>query len=318
MNLLRFIAKCLPTHAYEFALRQRSKLNRKNPPIKQLIAYVNTHHVDLNLSILDIGARFGIESSGLGPLCELDRLQLVGIEPDPAEANRLRNPLKGRAYETVYTTAVWDKKTSAELYVTECVGCTSKLEPDMEALREYRIGHWFKPIKKIVIDYNRLDSVVETQSIFDIIKIDVQGGEWNVIQGGPELFSKCSAIILEAHFIPIYKGQKTIDEILQILRPMGFRLIKIETGGEAFDGEIVEANCIFVKETEKIHTKNELLKQLLVATLFGNFEYCEKILRNCGTQFLTQTEFSQIASLLGVSIRKPRPIDSWNLAEYDK
>lgn len=315
-SIIRILLKILPYFLYQkikFIYKSREK-----PIVYRLIDYFNFELPNVGLSILDIGARFGFESSGLGGLARLKNLHLVGIEPDLAEARRLENPSIGRKYEKVYPVAIWDTAGHDKLYVTKCVGCTSRLEPNIQVLENLTIGHWFETVSTQTVMFNQLSDVLGKNDKFDIVKIDVQGGEWNVISSGKEIFNRAHAIVCEAHFVQIYKNQKTIDDLISLLRSMGFRLIKLEAGGNAFDGEIIEANCVFIKDQSHISSKEVLLKHLIVSALFSNIDYCESILRNCNGRFLSKSEQETLLQLLDVKLKGPRPIDSWNLEKFNQ
>ena len=60
----------------------------------------------------------------------------------------------------------------------------------------------------------------------DAIKIDVQGFEFQVLQGFGSLLQHCLGIELEAHFYPIYRGQKLLHDIVSMLSDYGLVLRK--------------------------------------------------------------------------------------------
>ena len=313
-KLIRNVARLLPHFVY-CKLKSRFVEGARLPK-RTFIEYLNDHCPDFRFSVLDIGARFGLSSSGLGALANLKNLQLVGIEPDVIEAARLEAATGVGSYNKIIPVAVWDRPGVAEIHITQCVGCTSRLEPDEQLLKPYRIGHWFSLSRKNLIEFTTLNQVLDPNSHFDIIKMDVQGGEYEVMMGGERYLDSSVAILLETHFVPIYKNQSLFDKTLHYCRQLGFRLIKLEIA-DVFDGEVVEANCVFIKDSmASIKCRDDLLKHLLVAYTIANWKYCEFLLRNLGRSMLTKAEFGDLLRALAIDIDGPAPLPEIEMSEF--
>jgi FkbM family methyltransferase len=80
--------------------------------------------------------------------------------------------------------------------------------------------------KNIEVQVARLDDYVEERKIPkpDLIKLDVQGFEYEVLCGGPKVLDHATAVIIEASFKEFYVGQRRFDELLTILARAGFFL----------------------------------------------------------------------------------------------
>jgi hypothetical protein len=80
--------------------------------------------------------------------------------------------------------------------------------------------------KNIDVQVARLDDYVDEKKIPkpDLIKLDVQGFEYEVVCGGPKVFDHASAVIIEASLKEFYVGQRRFDELLTILAEAGFFL----------------------------------------------------------------------------------------------
>lgn len=68
----------------------------------------------------------------------------------------------------------------------------------------------------------RLDDLFESDSQFDLIKIDTQGSELDIITGGIELCKKASGILLEVSFTPYNEGAPLYDEVITYMKNIGF------------------------------------------------------------------------------------------------
>ena len=108
------------------------------------------------------------------------------------------------------------------LNICRAPGMTSLLQPDPETLDLFGA---LKPlgevIQRIPVQTRTLDAVSEIQHL-DLLKIDVQGSELDVFQGGTARLSQAVAIQTEVSFITLYRNQPAFGEIDLELRGQGF------------------------------------------------------------------------------------------------
>ncbi|MFM2374385.1 MAG: hypothetical protein RLZZ234_380, partial [Candidatus Parcubacteria bacterium] len=74
------------------------------------------------------------------------------------------------------------------------------------------------------IEIKRLDDVSATLALQApiLVKIDVQGFEDKVIQGGNDTLAKASVIVVETSFFTLYEGQALFNTIAEKLSALGF------------------------------------------------------------------------------------------------
>src|SRR5438105_4406586 len=70
----------------------------------------------------------------------------------------------------------------------------------------------------------RLDDVLPPGPV-DFLKLDVQGAELMVLQGGPATVAAAAVVHCEVEFSPIYAGQPLYADIHRALADHGFALI---------------------------------------------------------------------------------------------
>ena len=77
---------------------------------------------------------------------------------------------------------------------------------------------------KIRVPIARLDSIASELDLKPPIfaKLDVQGHELAVINGGRETLSRCERVMLECNFAPLYKGQPSFTQLYDELHALGF------------------------------------------------------------------------------------------------
>ena len=73
----------------------------------------------------------------------------------------------------------------------------------------------------------QLDSFSSQRSIdqIDVLKIDVQGAECRVLEGGAEVLKRTKVIILEISFFDYYESRSSFFDVERILLPQGFRYV---------------------------------------------------------------------------------------------
>lgn len=69
---------------------------------------------------------------------------------------------------------------------------------------------------------------------YDLIKIDTQGTELDIINGGEETVKQARFLLLELSFLPYNIGGCMIDDVLAKTREMGF--VMLDTFGPAYGG----------------------------------------------------------------------------------
>lgn len=162
------------------------------------------------LSLLDIGARGGI--GWPWNAIQRDMLNVILVEPDPVEAKKLDEQGKG----SVLPYALWSKETELSLNINNSPGTSSVYEANMPFLRQFEDAQRFKVKNKIILKTKTIDDLAQNNEIasVDFAKIDVQGGELAILQGGEEFFKK-NLIGLEAEveFAPMYIDQPLFSDV---------------------------------------------------------------------------------------------------------
>jgi FkbM family methyltransferase len=149
--------------------------------------------------------------------------------------------------------ALADTAGPRTLYVTAASSCSSLREPNHELLRRYEIAPLCETVRQLPVVCARYDDLFRQNLVPrpDVLKIDVQGFEYEVLQGFGDLLQSCIGIELEAHFYPVYKEQKLIGEIVGLLARSGFVLREIRPTPN-FDGDVVEVDAFFTKRRDEV------------------------------------------------------------------
>jgi FkbM family methyltransferase len=200
-------------------------------------------------TLVDVGGLGGLEDEWLP---HIKGIRAVLFEPNPPEAAMARAKIAKSPGGLVIEKALSNRVERRRLHVTKSLGCTSLYKPDEAVLTAYSIAPAFRITHEIDVDCVRFDSLFTNGEAPqpDAVKIDVQGFEYNVLEGFGGVLQECLGVKVEAHLYPIYKGQKLLSDIIELLERAGMTLRRIKPV-DHFDGDIVEVDAWFTCSPER-------------------------------------------------------------------
>ena len=245
--------------------------------------------------ICDIGASPIDKTEFIDELFNNTNSKLIGFEPIEEEFNKLE---KNNPRKTFYNYAIGD---GSEKYLNICkgVGMSSFLEPDMDYLNNfYSFDDFAEIIKKTKVKTKKLDDVKEK---IDLLKIDVQGYEYEIIQHGKEKIKNSLVIQLETSPIPLYKNEKTSSEVINQLEKLGFSLHmfnKVNTkpfkpmkiNNSIYQGlhHLFQLDCVMINNFQNINSfsKEDLTKLILIMFYsFKSYDFVDYLIRIMDKKF---------------------------------
>jgi len=170
-------------------------------------------------AIVDVGANPIDGDPPYKAMLEAGLCEVTGFEPQGPALAKLEQKKGPRERYLPY--ALGDG-TEHILHVCEQDGLTSLLVPDPAHLALFNLFPiWGKVKEHIPIATRRLDDVAEIAEL-DFLKMDLQGGEREVLLHGRAKLKDTVAVQTEVSFIPLYKDQPPFGEMDLLLRQMGF------------------------------------------------------------------------------------------------
>ncbi len=99
------------------------------------------------------------------------------------------------------------------------------------------------------VEVRQLDSLDLELAPDLLVKIDVQGFEDKVIEGGLKTLSTADFVIAEVSFIPLYEGQPLFEQIYELLSAIGFAYRgNLSQLTDPRDDRPLQADAFFVRE----------------------------------------------------------------------
>jgi FkbM family methyltransferase len=200
-------------------------------------------------TVFDIGANVGDIS--LLMLYYFPKATVYSFEPCSATHDMLVNNIAKSDYSgrsRPFRLGFFDEEKEATLNITSFHGANSMLE----MTEEYQNLHpHIEKVKTEQISLMRLDDFVSRHNIdhIDLVKIDVEGVEQQILNGGAETFSrKVDSVVMEMSFFRNPRESGEFINLFQIMHNYGFAPAEIYDLDHVKDSDkwkLVQFDCVF-------------------------------------------------------------------------
>jgi len=233
--------------------------------------------------VVEVGAN-PINENRYGDLLAMGACDVWGFEPEERAFARLTPGPR----ETYLPVAVGDGRPGV-FHVCKSISLSSLLEPDPATPAFFqRLNGPTAVERRIPVGTVRIDDLEDIPE-FDLLKIDVQGGELQVYEGARRKPGSFSSVIAEVGFVPLYKDQPLLDAQMAYLRESGLDLHKflflkgfslrggLNTGlnKQGHANQPLDGDAVFLRSLRAPATiGNETLKHMaiLADTVFESFD----------------------------------------------
>lgn len=216
----------------------------KDSPTARLKVMFAHHNID---SILDVGANIGNYARYVRGLGYKGRI--LSFEPLPDAHTALLKASSGDPLWTVAPQAavgseegavtVNISKNSYSSSILDVVDSAVEIAPDIAYVGSVEV-----PLCRI--DITARDFLNSAKATF--MKIDVQGFEKEVLDGAEGILSKITGMQIEMSLAPIYKNAMAYDEIISLLKGMGYDLHAIIPGfTDTRSGRMMQMDGLFFR-----------------------------------------------------------------------
>jgi FkbM family methyltransferase len=224
-----------------FLLGKKTALNSE----EKLIAYLlRKHNIDL---VLDVGANKGQFAQEL--LKSGFPGEIISFEPLPAIYEELNVNTKKHRKWKAENLALGDEQGTITINVSENTESSSVL-PMLST--HYELAPEAKYVNTISVPITTLDEYISSKSSASeniYLKIDVQGYEDSVINGGLNALKKVKVLQLEISFTPLYEKSLLYYTMMEKLEKMGFSIYSLMPAFTDYKtGQIFQVDAVYVRK----------------------------------------------------------------------
>lgn len=196
--------------------------------------------------ILDIGANEGQAASRFRWL--FPETKIISFEPLPETYQILLENFKNDINFTANNFALGNKAGKETIHLNEYSPSSSILKLGTEHKNQFTHAVKETSVEIEIKELDLLPNLVNDDDIV-LIKIDVQGFEKYVIQGGEAIIKKATILIVELSFKTLYENEPLFDDVYQQLRALDFTYIgSFDQLRSPKDQEILQQDAIFINK----------------------------------------------------------------------
>jgi FkbM family methyltransferase len=195
--------------------------------------------------IMDIGACQGSFTDLALAYWQPGRVWLVEAQPDYEAA--LRQKYQDNSVCRVIHCAVTSACGTAELRIHHRPGTSSLTACRPESVKYFGLS--LREEQRVPVPAQTLDALFAAEKVecVDLMKVDIQGAERQLIQGGSNALRRVANLYIEVMFEERYVGSATFTELHELLRGLGFKLRGLSKGRLGPDGALAYANALYVR-----------------------------------------------------------------------
>lgn len=198
-------------------------------------------------TVIDVGANSGQFARRIASI--FSEANIYSFEPIPEAYKELDEWAKTKKARVIaYNLAVGDYDGTLEIFSNEHRSASSFLKTTKicEDIWPSTKKQTLIPVKLTTLD-QWLKSLPVPPDKDILIKMDVQGYEDRVINGGLETFKMAKICILEVCLDQLYEGQATFKQLSLLLYGLGYHYAGNLLQSYANDGHIIFIDAVFVK-----------------------------------------------------------------------
>jgi FkbM family methyltransferase len=197
-------------------------------------------------TIIDIGANIGEFTLIFAEL--FPEAEIYAFEPLPDCYNQLETKTKHIPTISTFNIGLGSKQCIQNIHQSSWHPASSFRE--MSAMHKTNYPHSANH-EEIGVTIDTLDSILKPDTLNKniLIKMDVQGFEDEVINGGIQIFRQAKIVVVECSFQELYENEPMFHGIYSLLKQLGYKYRgSLKQSTDKNDGSFLQADCLFIKE----------------------------------------------------------------------
>jgi FkbM family methyltransferase len=199
--------------------------------------------------VVDIGANRG--QFALVARNEYPEARIVSFEPLAGPAEVFQKVFRGDENIRLVQAAIGPEQGEVPIHIS-ARDDSSSLLPISNRQSETFSGT--EEVGTATIQVGPLDSFVAAEELESpaLLKLDVQGYEYQALQGCESLLRRFTYVYCECSFVELYSGQKLAADVMAWLAARGFRLQGMYNAFYDHQGVAIQADFLFVQGEQPV------------------------------------------------------------------
>lgn len=209
-------------------------------------------------------------------------VKTILFEPDPREYAALKT--KSKKETIVLNSALSDSIREVDFHLCKKQQVSSVYLPNFSFLNKFYDPKRFEVVETIKIKADTLDSQLMKNNIkeIDFVKVDAQGYELSILQGGIRSIKTAIGLEVEVEFSPLYENQPLFSEVDNFLRERGFQLFDIKRHfwirgeGNKYEnkkGQLIFGDALYFRGPEDIMSMSGIMQEKIIRAICVYFIY---------------------------------------------
>ena len=231
----------------------KNKISILKPKIENIL--LEFFDKESAINYLDIGANRGQSIDFITNI--FINATIYSFEPTPELFIALQQKYSSYKNVHVFDLALADKDGKIDFYQSNFSPTNSCLEPNTSLYKDFdhKITETLENSSKLKVDGKKLDTWYKqnlSNEIIDIVKIDTQGTEYNVIQGGLNILKdKVKLLYFEIQYLDFYKNAKPFYKTFELLYDNNFYYYCHIPSNRRNKYQVLESDVFFINNNFK-------------------------------------------------------------------
>ena len=241
---------------FGYNISKKVIIDKSNDPIWVASKILDVNKVNI---IVDAGASIGDITLNLTEV--FPNSVIHAFEPFPEFFKILDEKSEINKRIIPYSCALSDSDGVGFLNINKSEDTNSLLNSDVHASNPH--SNLLETKETTEVETKKLDQIFPNETI-DLLKLDLQGGEYNALQGAINLINdqRIKCIICEVIFDKIYNNQKNGSELLLFLESKDFKILNFYQNhyhhGKLLQSDIILYHKSISSEIDQLVKKNFL------------------------------------------------------------
>ncbi len=209
------------------------------------------HYVKEEVNLLDVGANIGEYSFLFSRIIKCKKI--VCVEPNITLNDQISGNLKGENH-VILNNVVGNNLGKVTFQIHEDSQMSSVEDIDEEKMAKYLPSDNVGAIKKVEIESLTLKELLERGAMEGapiFLKLDTQGNEMDILEGGKEVIGKIKYCMIEHVFNSMYTRETDFNDMFKFFSDNGFDCLCPTNYKKRFDHTIGAVNFLFVNRSMK-------------------------------------------------------------------